>query len=166
MRRTLLVVLAATLAACGVAETLPPPPNGVATLAVAPVENKTGSNLVIAGDSYIAQWLGREKRTVADVLARELETTLRDRGFALGSAGGAPRMRIVLRRFEPDLPQLSYVSVALTATLADPGGTVRWSAERTRWLVSTSGSPTLEAAYATAARTIARGLVEGWEPSR
>jgi len=164
MQRTfpLLVVV---LAACGVGERLPPPPSGVAAIAVAAVENKTGSKLVVSGDSYVARWIGRERRTVDDVLARELETTLRERGFSMGGSSAA-RLRVVLRRFEPDLPQLAYVTVALTATLADPDGTVRWSGERSTWLVSTAGSPSLEAAYDTAARTVARGLVDGWEPKR
>ena len=129
------------------------------------MENKTGNALVVSGDSYIARWIGRERRTVPDVLGRELETALRDRGFAIGGST-APRLRVVLKRFEPDLPQLAYVSVALAATLTDPDGTVRWSGERSTWLVSTTGSPSIEAAYDTAARAVARGLVEGWEPKR
>ena len=157
----LLVVL---LAACGGPNPLPPPPTGVASIAVAPVENKTGAALAIAGDSYVAKWIGRQRRTVPDTLAHELETVLRDRGFAVGGAG-VPRLRIVLQRFEPDQPQLAYVNVALTASLVDADGTVRWSGERANWLVSTAGAVSLEDAYESATRTVARGVVDGWQPA-
>ena len=98
-----------------------------------------------------------------DVLAKELQAALADCGFpAAGS--DAPKLKVVLTRYEPDLPQLQWVNVSLTATLADPDGTVRWSSERSSWMVSTTGSPSLESAYSLAARTIARQLVEGWVP--
>ena len=164
MRRVLLALAAAAVCACGVAETLPPPPAGVAAVAVPPVENKTGTSLAISGDTLIGKWIGREKRSVPDVLERELETALRDRGFAVGGAG-APKLTVVLKRFEPDLPALAYVTVALIATLADADGTVRWSGERTAWVVSTGNAPTLASAYEAAARAVARGLVDGWQPT-
>jgi hypothetical protein len=151
------------LVGCTAAERLPPPPTGVASVGVAPVENKTGNKLVVSGDSYVAKWIGWEKKTVPDVLAKELETALTDRGFSAGGSS-SPKLKVVLKRFEPDLPQLAWVNVSLTATLADPDGTVRWSGERSSWMVSTSGSPSIESAYSLAARTIARQLVEGWEP--
>jgi hypothetical protein len=163
MPRALLLLALSTLLACGTTRTQPPPPTGVTTLAVAPVENKTGGALVVSGDSYVAKWFGQKKRTVADVLGHELETALRERGFTVG--GGGPRLRVVLTRFEPDLPQLAYVGVSLTAELADADGTVRWSTERSNWPVSTTGSPSLEVAYETATRTLARNLVDGWQPA-
>lgn len=164
MRILVLALAAAWLVGCGVAETLPPPPSGVAAIAVAPVDNKTGSPLAISGDTYIGKWIGRQKRSVPDVLGRELESTLRERGFAAGGAG-ASQLKVVLKRFEPDQPSLAYVTVALTATLADADGTVRWSGERGTWVVATNNSVSLEAAYEAAARAVARGLVEGWEPA-
>jgi hypothetical protein len=157
-------LLVAFLAACTGPHPLPPPPTGIASLAVAPVENKTGSTLAIAGDTYVGRLIGRQKRSVPDTVARELETRLRDLGFAVGGAG-VPNLRIVLQRFEPDQPQLAYVNVALTASLVDPDGTVRWSGERANWLVSTSGAVSLEDAYDAAARTVARGVVDGWQPA-
>jgi hypothetical protein len=162
--RWIFTLVAATLVACGVAETPPAPPTGVSVLSVMAVENKTGSELGITGDTFVGKWLGREHRTVPDTIGRELESALRDRGFALG--GGGPLLRIVLRRFEPDLPQLSYVTVAMSATLADPDGTVRWSLDRPSWVVSTNGAQTLAMAYDTAARTLARKLVDDWQPAR
>jgi hypothetical protein len=163
MTRRLAVAALVMLAGCGPTPTLPPPPTGVAAVVVAPVDNKTGSKLIVSGGGYVAKWIGWETKTVPDVLAKELESALADRGFAAGGSG-APKLKIVLTRFDPDLPQLAWVSVSLTATLADPDGTVRWSGERSSWMVSTSGSPSLESAYSLAARTVARQLVEGWEP--
>jgi ABC-type uncharacterized transport system auxiliary subunit len=164
MRQTALTALVAVLAACATPGR-PTPPTGVSAVAVAPVENKTGGSLVIAGDTYVERWLGRQKRTVPDAIARELQTMLHERGFG-AAAAGAPKLTVVLQRFEPDLPQLSYVSVSLVATLTDPDGTVRWSEERTSWPVSTSGAVSLAAAYDTAARTVARDLVRDWNPAR
>ncbi len=165
MRRPVLALLLAVLVACGTTVRRPAPPTGVTAVTVAPVENKTGANLVISGDTYVERWIGRQKRTVPDALARELETMLHERGFAAGSAG-APKLKVVLSRFEPDLPQLSYVSVSLLATLTDPDGTVRWSTERASWPVQTGGAVSLAAAYDTAARAVARDLVRDWEPAR
>ncbi len=165
MKRLVLALAATWLAACGVAETLPPPPSGVTAVTVAPVENKTGGDLPISGDTFIGKWIGREKRSVPDVLGRELEAALRDGGFAIGGAG-ATRLAVTLKRFEPDLPGLAYVTVALTATLADADGTVRWSGERSIWVVSTGNAVSLPAAYETAAHAVARGLVGGWQAAR
>jgi hypothetical protein len=154
---------ACLLAACTV--TPPPePPSGLDKLSVAPIENKTGSPLVIVGDTYVERFIGRQKRTVVDEIARELTTTLRAQGFTIAS-GSVPRLTIVLRTFEPDQPQLSYVTVTLTAKVTDPDGTVRWTGDRTNWLVPTTGSPSLAAAYETASREVARGILNGWTPA-
>ena len=164
MRLLVLALAAAALSACGVAETLPPPPSGVAAVYVAPVENKTGDALAISGDTFVGKWIGREKRSVPDVLGRELEAALRDRGFAVGGAG-ASQLKVQLKRFDPDQPALQYVSVALTATLTDAAGTVRWTGERATWVVPTSNAVSLPAAYEAAARAVARGIVDGWKPA-
>lgn len=133
-------------------------------LAVAPVENKTGDALAIAGDTYLGRLIGRQKRTVPDEIARDLEDRLRELGFGVGGAG-VPRLRVVLQRFEADLPALAYVDVSLTASLVDAEGTVRWSGDRSKWLVSTNGAVSLENAYEVAAHAVARGLVDGWKPA-
>ncbi len=133
-------------------------------LAVAPVENRTGDALAIAGDTYLGRMLGRQKRTVPDEIASDLEARLRELGFGVGGAG-VPRLRVVLQRFEPDLPALAYVEVSLTASLVDADGAVRWSRDRSKWLVSTTGAVSLENAYEAAAREVARGLVDGWQPA-
>ena len=163
MMGRVLVLAVVAFVGCAAPPPPPPPPTGLTTVVVAPVTNKTGSALAIAGDTYVEKWMGVTRRAVPDALAKELETTLRDEGFAVGGSG--PRLTVVLRRFEPDLPQLSYVTVSLTATLTDPDGTVRWTVDRSSWLVSTTGSPSLKVTYETAVRTVARGLVDDWQPA-
>jgi hypothetical protein len=158
-------LLAATLAACGAPAPPTPPPTGVTALVVAQVENKTGSALVVSGDNIVAKYIGRKKRTVPDVLREQMRDALRERGFSIADGGGVPTLAITLSRFEPDLPALAYVEVALVATLKDPDGTVRWTDERSHWLVSTRGAPSLESAYEDAARRAADALVETWRPA-
>jgi hypothetical protein len=160
-----LTLLAALAAACGTPVPPTPPPTGVTALAVAQVENKTGSALVVSGDNFVAKYLGRKKRTVPDVMRDNVRDALRERGFAVADGGAVPTLSISLSRFEPDQPALAYVEVALTATLKDPDGTVRWSTERSHWLVSTRGAPTLEAAYEDASKRAAAALVETWSPA-
>ena len=152
----------AVLAGCTPRAPLPPPPRDLVTLAVATVENQTGSDLVVSGDDIVARWLDRPKRTVSDVLREDLRRALDERGFTVADGGAVPALRVVLRRFEPDLPQLTWVDVALGAKLVDPDGTVRWEDDRSRWLVSVRGAPSLAAAYESAARDVARALVGGW----
>lgn len=159
------VVLAATIAACGTPTPPTPPPNGVTALAVAQVVNKTGSTLVISGDNFVAKYIGRKKRTVPDAFREQLRDALREQGFSVADGGPVPTLAITLSRFEPDLPALAYVEVALVATLKDPDGTVRWTDERSHWLVSTRGAPSLESAYEDAARRAATALVESWRPA-
>src|SRR5215470_9786245 len=100
MRPSVLALLALLAACTGSPRPLLEPPAGVASLAVAPVKNETGSALAIAGDTYIGRWIGRQKRAVPDEIARDLEAELRDRGFAVGGAG-VPSLQIVLKRFDP-----------------------------------------------------------------
>src|SRR5258705_1317245 len=92
MMRRIGVIALVALVGCTAAERLPPPPTGVAAIGVAPVENKTGSKLVVSGDSYVAKFIGMEKRTVPDVLGKELEKALVERGFAVGG-GSAPQLK-------------------------------------------------------------------------
>ena len=165
-RRTLVAAfLAAFAAACGAPVSPTPPPTGVTTIAVAQVENRTGNTLAVSGDNFVAKFFGRKKRTVPDVLRDHMRDALRERGFAIADGGPVPTLAISLTRFEPDLPALAYVEVALTATLKDPDGTVRWSTERSHWLVSTRGAPTLESAYEDASKRAAAALVETWSPA-
>jgi hypothetical protein len=56
--------------------------------------------------------------------------------------------------------------MSVTASLVAPDGAVLWSVDRTRWLVSTAGAPSLNAAYDTAAREMAEGLLRDWAPLR
>jgi hypothetical protein len=161
-RRSISLAAFVVLAACTPPVTPIPPPTGVATLSVAAVENHTGSPLDISGGSYIARYVGIKHRTVPDTVREELRTALKEQGFAVADGGAVPVLKVTLNRFEPDLPQLAYVDTSVVATLTEPDGRETWRSEQTHWLVSTSGSPSLWAAYDTGARRIARSLVEGW----
>jgi hypothetical protein len=157
-------LLAATLAACGAPAPPTPPPTGVTALVVAQVENKTGSALVVSGDNIVAKYIGRKKRTVPDVLASDAGRAPPGRASPSPAAAACRRCDHALA-LQPDLPALAYVEVALVATLKDPDGTVRWTDERSHWLVSTRGAPSLESAYEDAARRAADALVETWRPA-
>ena len=166
-RRTLpMLAIAIALAGCAPLAPLAPPPTRVTTLSIAQVENTTGDALVVSGEWYVERMLGRRKRTVADVAGEKLLSALLDRGFDVVQGGNVPQLRVTLRRFDPDLPQLAFVSMSVAASLVAPEGTVLWSVDRTRWLVSTDGSPSLNAAYDTAAREMAEGLLRDWTPNQ
>jgi hypothetical protein len=161
MRRRLLLCCSVLLA-CAPRTPLPPAPQGLRTVAVAVIENQTGSDLVVSGDDAIAKLLKRPTRAVPDVLRQDLRRALEQRGMTVVDGGDVPTLRVVLRRFEPDVPQLTWIEVALAARVVDPDGSVRWNAERSRWLVPVRGAPSLGVAYETAAQDVARALVEGW----
>ena len=165
MPRALAVVVILAITGCTPRPPLPAPPTDVSTLAVAAVDNQTGSELAISGTTIIARWIGRKLKTVPDVVRDQARETLRDKGFAVADGGAVPTLKITLRRFDPDLPQLAYVAVAVSATLADPDGTVRWTLDRPQWVVSTQGAPSMDAAYAQAAQSVGRTLVEDWQPA-
>lgn len=159
--RLLGIAIVAALAGCGAAPTLPPPPTDVTAVSVAPVVNKTKWELVTSGDFIGAKFLGVSKKTVMDVMREDTGKMLRDRGIKVDVAG-APVLKITLQHFDLNTPQLDWVDVGLTVTLTDPDGTVRWSAERSNWLVSTQLSPSMPAAYETAAHAVVRQLFEDW----
>ena len=160
-----LVPILIALAGCGSPVVLPPPPTNLSAIAVAPVENKTGDKLVVSGDSYVGRWLGMKRRTVPDVFRDAIRDVLTNRGFTVADAGAMPTLRVTLRRFEPDLPQLAFVEVGVNAVLTDPDGTVRWDVDGAKWLVSTQGAPSLAAAYDSAARDAAKKLLDDWAPT-
>ncbi len=159
--RLLGIAIVAAVAGCGVTPQLPPPPTDVTAVSVAPVVNKTKQELITGGDFIGAKLLGISKKTVMDVMREQTANMLRERGIKVDVAG-APVLKITLQRFYLDGPQLDWVDVALTVTLTDPDGTVRWSAERSNWLVSTDLSPSMPAAYETAAQKVVRQLFADW----
>jgi hypothetical protein len=95
------------LVGCTAAERLPPPPTGVAAIGVAPVENKTGNKLVVSGDSYVAKFIGMEKRTVPDVLGE---------GAREGARRRASRRAAARRR-----SSRSYSGVSSPTSRSSPG---------------------------------------------
>src|SRR5215470_15811182 len=122
LRSLAAVATVVALAACTPRSPMPPPPASLSAVKVADVVNKTGDNLVISGDSYIARYVGMKRRTVPDVLRDELREALRDAGLTVADSGAVPVLKIVLQRFEPDLPQLAYVDTTVVATLTDVDG--------------------------------------------
>jgi hypothetical protein len=130
------------------------------TVAVAPVENRTGEDLLVSGASFIDRYaLHAERLTVGDVLASEAGARLKERGLRVANgdaARSAPTLEIAILRWEPDAPvHTSFVLVALSAELVDPkNGKVLWRFDRPTSPVATPGEVTLESAYETAARKV------------
>jgi hypothetical protein len=182
--RTTLCVLAA-LAGCSVWRP-PPPPAGIAAVAVAPVANRTGREIVVSGDWFLERLVGAPRTTLADTLARAARDVLAARGFGVQLLGGVaastpadaaraadaagvaqPTLWLAVRRWDVDVPQLQYVSAVADAALVDPtNGRVLWEAHRPLGPIATRGAPTPGAASVDAARDLARQLLDGWRPAQ
>jgi len=191
-RRLLLLVLAA---ACAHPVASPPPRDIPRTVAVLTPGNRTGDPLLVAGTSFLEKYaLKTDRVTVPDVLASEARRQLERRGFTVvpadavesatqGRAPGSPQaaaeiasrakldglaLYLDIRRWDPDAPtQPSFIVVALTAALVDPGtARVVWSAERPAAPVPTPGEVTLGSAYVTAARKVTEELLAPLGPER
>jgi hypothetical protein len=181
--RAALVALA-VLAGCAAWQP-PPPPTGVATVAVAPVANRTGEEIVVSGEWSLERIIGAPRTSLADVLARAARDVLARRGFSVEQLGGAaastpadagraasaariaqPTLWIAVRRWDVDVPQLQYVSAVVDAALVDPtNGRILWEAHRPLAPIPTRGAPTPGAASEEAARTLARQLFDTWRPA-
>ncbi len=136
------------------------------TIAVAPVENRTGDPLLVQGASFIDRYALRAERvTVGDVLAAEARSGLSERGFHVLSREAGTDSGLVLhleiRHWEPDAPiHPAFVIVGLSASLVDPAtGEVVWQLDRRTAPVATPGEVTLENAYITAARKVMAEIV-------
>jgi hypothetical protein len=160
------VATLAFLMASGCVRPVTPLPELPATLAVSPPQNRTGSELVVAGDWILERFaLGGRRVTVPDVLAAETQTLLAERGFVLAPPEQAdvPALALVIERWEPEAPSLAFVRVTLATTLVErPAGRVLWSARRKDWMVPTRGAPTAAAASTMAARAVVQALYAGW----
>jgi hypothetical protein len=168
---SLLLPVAAVLPLAGCATSpppLPPPPSGVQEIAVQLPANRTGAALVVDDPGFIGRYFGEKRSTVPDVLAGDLRSLLRDRGFRV-LAGGAEdvlTLRTEIRRWDPYSADYSQITVSLLATLVDPAsGRSLWTADRTDWKVQTPDARSGPEASGMAARDIARSLIEGWQPS-
>lgn len=150
--------------ACGTHQA--PPPTGVRTIAVAPPVNRTGSELVVAGDWYLERLLGARRATAADVVGAEAARLLGEHGFDVVPPGtpGAAELRVTLRRFDADVPHDEYVVADVDAVLTADDRTL-WSTSRRSWIVPTRGAPSVAESWAMAARAVAQSLVDGWRPA-
>jgi hypothetical protein len=165
--RRLAPVLLAALA-CARQAPLPPPPEDLRTVAVPVPQNRTGSELPVAGDWLLERLgLGGARVSVPDLLAGEMRTVLAERGFVVTppQAEEAPTLQVVLERWEPEVPSLAFVRVTIAVSLLErPGGRMRWSARRARWMVPTRGAPTAAVASTMAARAVVHELFGAWTP--
>jgi len=165
-----LLTVVATSVVLGCAATpppLPPAPQGVREITVQPPANHTGSDLVVNDPGVLGRYLGDTRTTVPELLAADLRTLLADRGFRVVGATTdyVPALRTEIRRWAPYSADYSEIAVGLIATLVDPEtGHTLWTVERTDWRVPTPDARSAPEASATAAREIARALVEGWQP--
>lgn len=165
----LAVVATATVAGCGPSvPPLPPAPRGVQQISVQSPANQTGAALVVDEPGMIGHYFGEQTSTVPELLASDLRKLLADRGFRvlLATTDAAPTLRTEIRRWEPYSADYSQVTVSLVASLVDPpSGRALWTAERTNWRVQTPDARNAPEASASAAREIARALIEGWQPA-
>jgi hypothetical protein len=145
----------------------PPGPVGVQDIAIQPPSNQTGRDLIVDQPGLLGSYLGEKRETVPEVLAGDVRSLLRDRGFRVltGNAEGVPTLRTEIRRWDPYSADYSRVTVSLLAMLIDPtSGRTLWTVARSDWNVETPAARNGQEASGIAARDVARALVEGWQP--
>jgi ABC-type Mn2+/Zn2+ transport system permease subunit len=155
------LVLVSLLAACP--RPLPvAPPADVRRIAVDAPVFRHGPAPLVAGEWVLERLGGRAPTTAGEILAAEARRRLAEAGYEIvpPGAGPTPKLRLEVERWDPELPQPSFVVVTVSARLVDPtsNGTL-WGARRERWMVPTRGAPTVGAAHAAAARTVAAELL-------
>src|SRR5262245_25521662 len=82
---------------------LPPAPQGVRQVVVDKAVNRTGSELVVDDPGVLERYLGEKRSTVPVLLAHDLRTLLKDRGFrvVVGTASDIPTLRTEILRWKP-----------------------------------------------------------------
>ena len=181
------------LASCTRLVASPTPPD-VDTIAVFPVDNRTGRDL-FADAPPIAGWFGyptRPRVTAADILTEEFARELAARGFRViapppgpggepappvGSAAEAARrladakldadgLYVRLRSWNPtSASHLIYVDVMLDATLVAPDGRVLWTAELPATPIDGGGASTVALGYPEVARRVVERVIENLRPA-
>jgi hypothetical protein len=173
MRTTIHPLLAAVLALVSIAgcamtpAPIPPGPRGVQDIAVQPPSNQTGRELIVNQPGLLGAYFDEKRSTVPDVLASDLQSLLRDRGFRVlaANADGVPTLRTQIRRWDPYSADYSRITVSVLATLTDPtSGRTLWTLDRANWDLLTPDARNGQEASGIAARDIARALIEGWQP--
>lgn len=170
-----------------------PAPADVDTIAVFPVDNRTGSELY-ADAPPIAGFFGyptRARVTAADILTDEFARALAARGFRVvappvgpdgesasaGSAAEAARrltdaridaegLYVRLRRWNPSsASHLLYVDVMLDATLVAPDGRIVWTAELPASPIDGSGASSVALGYPEVARRVVDLVIADLQPA-
>jgi hypothetical protein len=187
----LLLVLVASCAACThVAST--PPPSGVRSVAVLPVDNRTGSELYADAPPLVGLLGGVSppRVTVPDLIADELARQLAARGFTVVATPrasdathgppspdqaaawlrahdvDAPGLYARLERWSPnESSHLVYVDVALELWLLDPAsGSPLWQATLPATPISGGGASTVSLGYPEVARQVVTRLLDRLGP--
>lgn len=191
--RSVVLSLLLSLAGCARLLASPSPPD-VTTIAVFPVDNRTGSE-VYADAPPIAVFFGypnRQRVTAADILTDAFARELSSRGFRVvappGAASGetavsvasaqeaarrlaeaeihADGLYVRLRRWNPAAAShLLYVDVMLDATLVSPDGRILWTAELPAVPIDGGGSSSVALGYPEVARRVAELVVANLRPA-
>ena len=160
------LLLAASLhLGCGVAARPATGPTGVRTIAVEPIDNRTGDALVIDDPGLLGRTLDVQRATVAGMLRGDLRTTLTARGFDVLAEPqhDAAVLHTELRKWTPYTADYSMVVVDVAAWLVEPGGRELWRLERKDWRVPTRDAHSVYEAGIMAADEVAHGLVGDWQ---
>ena len=163
--RMLLLLATVLHLGCGATTRLATGPTGVTTVAVDPIDNRTGEALVIEDPGLLGRVLDVERSTVPGVLRGDLRSTLTARGFDVLAepARDAAVLHTELRKWTPYTADYSMVVVDVAAWLAEPGGRELWRLERKDWRVPTRDARSSYEAAIMAADAVAHGLVGDWQ---
>jgi hypothetical protein len=161
------VALLLTLLGCARPPSFPPPPDGVRWIVVEQPANRTGDDLVVYGPGLLQRVLKDDIVSVPDLLAEDLRTVLRQRGFHVARPGDdAPVLRTEIRRWQHYPADYDTVTVDVTAALVEPAsGRELWTASRADWVVPTYDAASRRDASIAASEAIAEALLEGWQPA-
>jgi len=194
MSARLALALAVLAALAGCASRTQAPLGISGTIAVLPVNNRTGEPLLVEGSSLIDRYVRHAGRvSVGDVLQSEARHRLQQQGFEVGDwssqqgalKGGVPASRqdalelarrsglkgrllyLEIRRWEPDAPtHTRFVIVGIGATVIDAAtGVDIWHEDRRAAPVATPGSINLESAYVIAARKVIAEMLAPLRPA-
>lgn len=184
-----LLVACGLLLACGCAKPFTAPAKQPASVAVLPPSNRTGDDLLVAGGSFLDQYVFKTERvTVPEILLAETRTFLEKRGYDVVSGekveaathGVAPAtveqasrlatqaglgdvLYLAIRRWDSlDQSTPAAVVVSIEASLIDSSGHVVWQANRPAKPVQTKGSINQGTAYAIAVKAVVEELFDSW----
>lgn len=179
------------VASCAALVTTPAPP-ALRTIAVLPVDNRTGSPLYADGPSLLGLIDQRSggRITAGDLLGDALRSALAECGFtvldltrAAGPGDAVPDVAAAARRVATlgsdaaglyvrltvwdgsAASHLLYVDVALDAALVRPDGTVIWEAHLPATPIDGGGASSVSLGYPVVARTVAQRITADLRPA-